>query len=383
MKLLTLWCCSLFSCVWIQGQSTEFTAEEWARIKLRWQESQPVVKAFTRSGEVVAGQQIHASGDSIYIYPGLGLPVGPHWQKGLVAVDVNEIERVLFQPGGNKLGRKRKAISMVFPPANAAYSEPHVELRNQSVYVDSLYHPPDLETAFGYSDVFNRAYRKKRLRLSFGASFGSDVLKQDILDVLGESDLPMTWDTWGHQANLELLDMAVRVTDRLILGGSLLSRLFYSSASGYYYDELREINYHYNVESREHRVYAEYAILNTDRYFLRKFEVIAGAGMLFSKPDWRFTYRYYNLEDPDNIYGDELYYYHSDRVLGVQLKGALHYYFFPGLSVWSALDLNLNQPFVVPQQELPLPGMEESFLLPEHELGFSGVRFKLGLSIYL
>ena len=46
------------------------------------------------------------------------------------------------------------------------------------------------------------------------------------------------------------------------------------------------------------------------------------------------------------------------------------------------MDLNLTQTFVVPEQEFPIPGLEESIVLPEHELGFSEVRFKLGLSIY-
>ncbi len=50
--------------------------------------------------------------------------------------------------------------------------------------------------------------------------------------------------------------------------------------------------------------------------------------------------------------------------------------------IQNAIDLNLNQPFVVPEQELPTSGEQEPFILPEHELGLSGVRFMLGLSIY-
>jgi hypothetical protein len=42
----------------------------------------------------------------------------------------------------------------------------------------------------------------------------------------------------------------------------------------------------------EHRLYAEYAILNTDRFYSRKFEVIAGAGLLLGNPEWSFGYSY-------------------------------------------------------------------------------------------
>jgi hypothetical protein len=65
------------------------------------------------------------------------------------------------------------------------------------------------------------------------------------------------------------------------------------------------------------------------------------------------------------------------------LKGAFHYYIFPGLSLWPALEVNFNQPFVVPEQELRTIRNQDPLYLPEHELGFSSVRFKLGLSLYL
>ncbi len=132
----------------------------------------------------------------------------------------------------------------------------------------------------------------------------------------------------------------------------------------------------------EHRLYAEYAILNTDRFYSRKFEVIAGAGLLLGNPEWSFGYSYYNVQNPDNESDGNLYYSYSDNLLGLQLKAACHYYLFPGLSIWTVIDLNLNQPFVVPEKEFPTSGEREPFILPEHELGFSSIRFMLGLSIY-
>lgn len=383
MSKFTVLCLTLVVFARLHGQGPEFTPELWSHIEQRWLESQPVTIAYTRSGEMVSGQQIHASNDSLFIFLDKGLPVGPDWQKGLISIHVNDIESVLFQSGGNKLGRKKQATSLVFPSPNAQYSQPHVQLRSSSVYVDSLYNPPLLEDAFDDSKILRRAYRKKRIRYSFGVNFGSDVVMKEIEEVIRDSPLPYSIDSYGGNMNVEALDFSFRFFDRLIIGGSIFSRTSYTDVWGYSYNSERDVNYSYRVDYRENRIYAEYAILNTDRYFSRRFEVIAGAGVLLANPEWSFDYSYYyNFEDAENIQGGYNYYYYSDKLLGLQLKGAFHYYFFPGLSLWTALDVNLNQPFVVPEQELPTYGSQDHYTLPEHELGFSCVRFKLGLSLY-
>ena len=365
-----------------RAQQTDYSPELWRVIENRWRESQPVIVVYTRSGEVVAGQQIHASSDSLYIYPGDGLPVGTLWADDLEAVYINEIDSVLFQKGGNKLGRDKRSNTLVFPSTNARYSEPHIQLRKASVYEDSLIVPPDLVMAIIHSRVMKQAFRRKRIRYSFGVNFGSDVLISEIQKAIGESSLPYSYDSYGGNVNGEFLDFSIRFFDRLIIGGSLFSRSNHANVYGYSNNSVYDINYSYRVNYVEHRLYAEYALINTDRFYSRKFELIAGAGMLFGNPEWEFGYGYHNVMIPD--YESDEYFSsdYSDKLLGLQLKGAFHYYFFPGLSIWTAIDLNLNQPFVVPEQELPTSGEQESIILPEHELGFSCVRFKLGLSIY-
>jgi len=366
----------------IRAQQRDYSPELWIVIENRWRESQPVIVVYTRSGEVVAGQQIHASSDSLFIYPGDGLPVGTQWADGLKTVYVNEIDSVLFQEGGNKLGRDKRSNTLVFPPDNARISEPHIQLRKASVYEDSLIIPPDLEMAIDHSRVMKQAFRKKRIRYSFGVNFGSDVLLNEIQDAIGESSLPYSYDSYGGNVNGELLNLSFRFFDRLIIGGSLYSRKNYTDVNGYASNSAYDVSYLYHVDYLEHSLYAEYAILNTDRFYSRKFEVIAGAGLLLGNPNWNFGYSYYDIQNPDSESDGYFDYSHSDNLLGLQLKGAFHYYFFPGLSIWTAIDLNLNQPFVVPEQELPAPGEQDPIILPEHELAFSCVRFKLGLSIY-
>ena len=366
----------------IRAQQTDYSHEMWTVIENRWRESQPVIVVYTKSGEMVAGQLIHASGDSLFIYPGDGLPVGTQWAKNLKAVHVNEIDSVLFQEGGNKLFRDKKADSMVFPSHNAQYSEPHVQLRYGSVYIDSLPDTPDLEVAISQSRVMKKAFRQKRVRYSFGVSFGRDVIANDLQNMLKESSLPQSYDSYGGYINGEFLDLSFRVLDRLIIGGSLLTRTSYTAVYGSSYDQISDLQYNLNVDYREHKVYAEYAIVKTDRFFPRRFEVLAGAGLLIGLPEWNLGINYYNFEDPEDPIGRDLYQNYEDILLGLQLKAAFHYYFFPGFSIWTAMDLNLIQPFVVPEQEFSIPGLEEAIILPEHELGFSSVRFKLGLSIY-
>jgi hypothetical protein len=383
LKTISLLCLTLVvHMAEIRAQQANYSPELWTVIENRWRESQPVIVVYKRSGEVVAGQQIHAGFDSLYIYPVDGLPVGTQWADDLEAVYMNEIDSVLFQEGGNKLGRDKRSKKMVFPSANARYSELYLKLRKASVYEDSLIVPLDLEMAVSHSRVMKQAFRKKRVRYSIGVNFGSDVILNEIQNAIGESSLPYSYDSYGGNVNGELLDLSFRFFDRLIIGGSLFSRSNYTNVYGYSNNSAYDINYNYMVDYVEHRLYAEYALLNTDRYYSRKFEVIAGAGLLLGNPEWRFGYSYYEVQNPDYESNGYFSYSYSDNLLGLQLTGAFHYYFFPGLSIWTAIDLNLNQPFVVPEQELPTSGEQEPFILPEHELGFSCVRFKLGLSIY-
>lgn len=366
----------------VRAQQSGYSPELWTVIESRWRESQPVVVAYTRSGEVIAGQQIHASSDSLFIYPDDGLPVGTQWAENLEAVSVNEIDSVLFQEGGNRLIRDKKADAMVFPSPDARYSEAHVLLRNGSVYKDSLFDPPDLEVAISQSKVMRKAFRQKRIRYSLGVSFGRDVVSEDLANMLDGTSLSQSYESYGAYTNGEFLDFSFRVLDRLILGGSLVTRNSYTNVYGYSNDQVSDMNYNLNVDYREHKVYAEYALVKTDRFFSRRFEVLAGAGLLIGLPEWRMSLSYYNYEDPENIIWGDWYRNYDDLLLGMQLKAAFHYYFIPGFSIWTALDLNLIQPFVVPEQELSIPEFEESITLPEHKLDFSSVRFKLGLSIY-
>jgi len=369
-----------------QGEAPDhfgFDKQDWTAIESRWMECQPATIAYLKSGEIVSGQQIFTNEDSIYLYPFTGLPIGPQWKGHLIVIHVNDIDSLLFQKGGNKMTRSKQAESYLFPVPDARFSEPHLLLRKESVYSDTLVYPHQLDRAIKYSTVLRHAFPQKRIRISFGLGFGGDVVTEDILEMLGGTSLPYPHDSYGgSNVSAELLDLSVRFRDRIIVGGQLLARQIESGVYSYSYNSMREVNYSYSLNFREHRIYGEYAILHTDRYFLRRFEVLAGVGLLISKPEIRFSYSHYNTEDFDNVYGGNWYYNYEDLLLGAQLKATIHYYIIRGLSIWTGLEANLYPTFIVPAQEISVSGIEDTILLPEHGLNFSCVRFKLGISLY-
>ncbi len=150
----------------------------------------------------------------------------------------------------------------------------------------------------------------------------------------------------------------------------------------YHYGPTMESGFNYGINLTENRLYAEVALFHVDRYLTRPFEVLVGAGLLLSNADWDLNYNYANLEDPDNIIGDYIYTSQNYQFQGLQLRSAFHYYFFSGLSCFAGFEANLYPSFTVSSLELPSPVIGETIVMPEHQLNFTSVRVKLGVSIY-
>ena len=351
-------------------------------IKARWLRSQPVIVSYSRSGVTTTGQQIHLDKDSLYIYPASGIPVGPDWYDKLLKVSLNDVDHVLLQKGGNRYTRDKRAVSYKIPDSFSQLSESIIAIRDASVYRDSLVNPPDLDEAFSHSKVLRRAFPRKHVRISFGLGFGGNGITDDMEEAVEGTPLPTPYTYRDPNVSAELLDISVRLYDRFIIGGQLHSQFIDAYANGYASSPGQDINYDYSVQYTEHIIYAEYAILNTDRYFARNIELIAGVGLLLSKPYYWFSYSYYNHEDPDNPLDSHSDYSSYENLQGWQLRSAFHYYFLRGFSLWTGLNVNLYPPYVIPAMELPVPGEGENIIVHEHGLGFSSVRFKLGLSFY-
>ncbi|MCK4879684.1 MAG: hypothetical protein KAS82_03455 [Bacteroidales bacterium] len=360
-----------------------FEPEEWSAIQQRWRHSQPVIMISTDSGTQYSGQPIHAAIDTLYLFPATGLPVGPDWYSKVLRIPFSDIDKILLQKGGNRVTRAHKSVSLQVPKTDKYFTPPFQAVRKASVYSDSLVQEQRLEDAFPHSKVLRQAFPDKHVRISFGLGFGGDRATGDAESALRLSQLPDSYGSYGNSVTVDLLDLSWRFRDRLIVGGQLLARCFSSSLYGNNFGEYGGTSYQYDIYFFEHRLYAEYAFFHLDRYFTRKYELLTGVGFLMGKPEWSIYYNYDDFSDPDYFIYDEVKQAHEGYLKGFQLRSAFHYYFFPGFSLWTGLEVNLYKPWVIEAVEWPTSDPDASISLQEHTLNFSGVRFKFGIGIYL
>jgi hypothetical protein len=360
-----------------------FDHDKWMSVMNRWIRAQPAVVLKSDSGTQYYGQPIHASADTLYLYASTGFPVGPDWLNELDAIPLNIINEVLMQKGGNRVTRSHRAVSLVVPSTNRLQDPAFNFVRRGSVYSDSLVSPNELGDAFPHSKVLRQAFPDKHFRLSIGLGFGGNRATGDAEEALGSSPLPNPYEGYGRSATLDFLDLSWRFHDRFIVGGELFSRRLNSNIYGDNYGVEQSMSYNYALSFMEQRIYAEYAIFHVDRYFTRRTEVLAGAGLLMGEPMVSMSYYYSDYSDPDNIFYGDITYTQEDNLFGFQLSGTYHIYFFPGLSLWTGLEVNLYKPWIVEAVEFPTSDPDVPMLLQEHSLSLSGMRLKFGVSIYL
>ncbi len=366
-----------------EARKNKLNPEQQQAIEKRWMESQPIIMVRTDSDRQYTGQPIHASMDTVYLLPGTGLPVGAEWFREVQRISFNEIEEVLLQRGGSKLTRSNISEDLGIPQTDKFYSKPFQALRRASVYEDSLIMPGDLEEAFTNSKVLRQVFPAKRLRISVGLGIGGHRAGGDAEEALRQSQLPYPDDSYGNRAFIDPVDISVRFLNRWIVGGQYRVNNSSEIIYAYSYEQNVDRNYDYYFDFTEHRIYTEYAWIHVDRYFTRKYELLAGAGYLLGRPEWTMNYSFNDASDPDNWVYEHVSLVQEDKLHGVQLRSAFHYYLFPGFSLWSGLELNYFRPWTIERVEFPTPNPGVDISLEEHSLNFSSVRIKFGVSIYL
>lgn len=360
-----------------------FTPEQWTKISDKWLSSQSAVMVSTYEGKHLFGQPVHAGLYTLYLSESTILPVGPDWFASIHEIPFHEIEKVLVQKGGNLATRAKKSKEYRIPKKSMYVSQGYQELKKSSIFRDSLVYPDKIEDAFLHSPALRQVYPIKRLRISISAGFGGDGVTADARAALEASPLPRPEDGYGSTAAIEILDVSWRFMNRIIIGGQLAARNTSGTLYAYNNREFFYSSYNYDVNYLEHRLYAEYAFFHVDRYFTKRWELLAGAGALFGRPQWSLYYNYDEYSDPDNpVYGEERL-EQADPLMGFQIRSAFHLYIFPGFSLWSGLEANFIGPWTIHQVEIPSNIPSVPIVLQEHTLSFSSVRFKLGVSIYL
>lgn len=128
-----------------------------------------------------------------------------------------------------------------------------------------------------------------------------------------------------------------------------------SSASIYAYshEQNSDSSYDCYIKFTEHRIYSEYAFIRVDRYFTKKYELLAGAGYLMGRPEWSCSYYFNDYTDPENWIFDNSRHSQEDNLHGVQLRSAFHYYLFPGFSLWAGVEANLFKPWTIERVDFP------------------------------
>lgn len=367
-------------------KASEGNSARQEQINNRWIESQPVIMVFSNDDYYIAGQPFHASIDTLYLYPSLGLPVGESLFQDLEKVAINEIDSVRLQKGGNLMTRSRSSRIYQIPKNNSKlyYTAPFQAVKTSAVYQDELVFPESIEDAFPHSKVMRQAFPKKHLRISFGVGFGGDRAIIDAQEGIESSQLSLPWGAYGQNVTVDILDISWRFMDRFIVGGRLLGRNYSGHVWGDFYDgQFTDYHYSYDMKFVEKGFYGEYAFLYPNRFFARRIDLLAGAGLLMGKPEWSIYYYFFDATDQDNVVHDEVRHEQTDNIFGFQLRTAFHYYIFPGFSLWTGLEANLYAPWTIEAVDLPRTNPDVPLHLPEHSLDFSVVRFKLGIAIYL
>jgi len=352
-------------------------------IQRKWLGAQPAIIVVSEDGKQISGQPLHAGIDTLYLFASTSLPVGPDQNKKVHAIPFVHVDRVLIQKGGNLITRSRKSSGHQIPVENKYFTKGFQALIKAAVYPDTMLIPSTMEKAFEHSPVFRQVFPHKHFRISVSAGFGGDAGLNDAREALLYSSLPSPEDGYNNVASIDILDVSWRFLDRYIIGGQLLARNASSTLYAYSQGEDWSNYFSYYVNYFEHRFYAEYVFFPVDRYFTKRWEFTAGAGLLIGKPEWTLFYNHDEYSDPDNpVYGTVTH-TQTDPLLGFQLRAAFHLYLIPGFSLWSGLEGNFNSPWVIQQVEVPSNNPSVSLVLQEHTLNFSSVRFKLGVSIYL
>ena len=154
------------------------------------------------------GQPIHASADTLYIFPPHTLPLGSHSFNDLQRIPFSDIDKVILQKGGNSFTRARKSVSLQIPRTDKFYTSQFQAVRNASVYADSLMQPQNLEEAFPHSGVLRQAFPDKHFRLSVGLSVENNRAEEDALEALENSALPDPEDSYGNRLTFDFLDVS-------------------------------------------------------------------------------------------------------------------------------------------------------------------------------
>lgn len=371
---------AIFACMFqLSAQkSTELPPENNSRIKNRWVACQPAIRVYSEGEIVTSGQPLYLTMDSLYVDYSHGLPLGEEDRPVVQVVALDDIDYLLCQGGGSKLFRESRPKHYVPKRNGLANMEEMMKLRERMVFEQDYAVYNTLEEAFPHSKTLTKAFPDKFLRISFGVGASPDRIIKSLNEDFEDSDLNNDDYFLTQILSVDLLDLSVRLFDRYLIGVQFFARPYSNYFYGYGYGPNSGYNYSFNIRFTEHRLYAEYAFFHVDRYFTRRFEVLAGVGALLGQSDWSL---YYNLNHEFDY--QEIIYGKEENIFGGQVRLSANYYLFPGLSVWAGAEVNIYPDLPIEAMSFPSENPGQPYLFPATSINYSSFRFKLGLSFYL
>jgi len=405
--------------------SSEFTNFELEKIQTRWEKYNPPVDVVLLNGATITGELLSACKTEIIIYSGKDIVPERSKTDEMVHISMTEIDRVHIRKGafasigiitgasigggigiffgtilafsgsyflpvlvatlslavGGSLGSKIQNVNresvLKLDPGSSEYKIELAKLQKLAVFSDSsLVYPTDIHSMLMSSRLMRSGFPDKHLRISFTRSIGPNNYGNAIKEMLESTTFPSTeYHTIPPLIKgFELLDFSWRFSDRYIVGGQFIANFDTRNIfqTGYYNNE--KYSYFYRFDFVSKNIYSEYAFRPLNRFFTKPYELLLGGGVIFASSSREVGYNslsYYG-EIPKETY----------PVYGAQLRTAFHYYLYPGFSLSAGLEGTFIENLSVPALSLPTSDPDIRISLPEHNLKFSSVIFKIGASIY-
>ena len=403
--------------------------EKLQAMEKRWEKFRSDITITTRSGEIVRGQVMAVSDNEIVIYPGTDIPLGESISDSFIRVSFSDIAASTLDSGGppgaglisgglvgggggflvgaiiaggwsivppivlggglaagggwlgNKIQKGIETSEAEFDVNEEMQSSDEGNIERSAFFRDDIKLTDDPGLMVENSAKFRRVFPHKHLRISFATSIGPNSVKKELVSMFESTVLPAMNEFRHGPIAFEFYDVAYRFNYHYIAGAQIMFNV--DSYAYIWYDDYNSpngIDYWYDLYNFEARFYFEYVASPVDRFFTKRHELITGAGLIIASPNTNFTYGYV----PDTMTGNTEFIENriSSSLLGLQLRSAVHFYPWPGFSLFGGIEANFIQGMEFAAQSLPAPVVGEFIEIPVYKLNFSTFRVKAGASIW-
>ena len=410
----------------------DFSIVEQNAMNKRWAKYQPYINLATLNGDNISGQLIRINSYEAVIYPGKEIVHSAEQAEKFIYIPIDEIERVISikieaktevtrgmiigygigagglltlsggwmfissfiiaGPIGSGIGaaigssgyKKKISDVLYLDQGSSEYSSDMLKLYKSAILTDSIKYPIGINELLTSSDLMGAVFPDKKIRISFAKSFGPNTIGKKLVETLQPTQVHIPSESPKGPRSFEFFDLAFRHKEHFIIGFQFNSYLSnhglafygYSTSSSYFH-------YNFDIEKyNEGGIYLDYALKPMSRFFTKPYELLFGAGALIGFPSVALNYSYvpdvYTYAGSQSISNSS-----SGCIQGLQLRSSFHFFTSPDFSIFAGIEGNFYTRFTMEEiSGLPTFDPDEDINIPEHELNFNSLKFKIGTSIY-